>query len=134
MKNYVRVPKNDELYGPLKRVHAEGRTVQIKLSTGESFTAVPVIKPKQEPDPKPYIATIEVQIAVLAETEEEAQQLAYNTLLRRGNEVLRSEDVEIIPMTHCPNGWDGDCVLYSNDDRADAQVTVQEVLDKLKKE
>ncbi len=132
--NHIRVPKGHELYDALKRVHAEGRTINIKLSTGEAFTAVPIAKKDNPIEPKPFIATIEVQLAVLAKTEEEAQQLALDNLLRRGDEVLHLDDVEIIPMTHCPNGWAPGSILYSNDDRADAQVTVQEVLDKLRRE
>ncbi len=45
---------------------------------------------------KPFIAIIEVQIAVLAKTEEEAQQLALDSLC---DETLHPSDVEIMPMS-----------------------------------
>lgn len=75
---------------------------------------------------KAFVATIEVQIAVLAETETEAQQLALDSLR---DETLHPGDVQVQAMTFQPDGWDDSSILYSN---SKEEVTVKEVLDKLK--
>ncbi len=75
---------------------------------------------------KAFVGTIEVQIAVLAETETEAQQLVLDSLR---SETLRPGDIHIQPMTFQPDGWDDNSILYN--DGAE-EVTVKEVLDKLK--
>ena len=75
---------------------------------------------------KAYVATIEIQIAVWAETETEAQELA-----RRGlpDEAMQPGDFQIQPMIFVPNGWEDTGILYSN---GEEQVSVKDVLDKLK--
>ncbi len=75
---------------------------------------------------KAFVATIEVQIAVLAETEEEAQDLALSSLR---DETLHPGDARIQAMTFQPDGWDDESILYSN---GEEEVTVREVLDNLK--
>lgn len=74
-----------------------------------------------------YIATVEIEIAVWAETETEAQELA-----RRGmaDEAIQPGDFIIQPMTFAPASWDDDSILYSN---GDEEINVKDVLDKLKR-
>ncbi len=74
---------------------------------------------------KAFVATIEIQIAVLAETETEAQRLAFDNM---SNEDLRPGDFRIQAMTFHPEGWEDNDMLYSSGEA----VTVKEVLDKLK--
>lgn len=77
---------------------------------------------------KAFVATIEVQIAVLAKTETEAQRLAFDNLI---NEVLRPDNFQVQAMTFCPEGWEDNCILYTD---GEEEVSVKEVLDKLKRE
>ena len=60
---------------------------------------------------KPFIVTLEIDMAVLAETEAEAQELALNNI---GNEAILSNDLQVVPMDFCPSGWCEDDMLYTN--------------------
>ncbi len=74
-----------------------------------------------------FVTTIEIQMAVLAETEEEAKKLAFENF----RDMVRfPEDFQVGSMDKVyayPNGWDDDDLLYTN---GDEQVTLKEAWNK----
>ncbi len=73
---------------------------------------------------KAFIATLEIQMVVLAETEEEAMELAEENMSEEVFNQLAKMEVE--PLKYRPAGWDDNCIPYSHE-RED--ITMAEVMD-----
>jgi len=72
---------------------------------------------------KAFIAIVEIEMAVLAETETEAQRIA---LANMNNEFIHPDDIKVGFLNRCPDGWEDECILYTD---GIEEVTLKEALE-----
>ncbi len=76
---------------------------------------------------KCFIASVEIDMLIFAEDEDEAQDIAEDRLQDEvGN--LVGEDFNVMPATYYPPGWEPNCIVYQDSSHAD-DVTAKEALE-----
>ena len=75
---------------------------------------------------KAYIATAEIEIVVLAESEQSARELAVEAIVDElSSAPLAWDDISIKKMTYIPAGWELDTPVYHD---GDGDISVEDAL------
>ena len=80
---------------------------------------------------KPFIVYVELEIGVMAESEDEAISSLRSEWIKEEFDMMtfqRSSGIVVLPFNRMPAGWDKNCILYGRGD-GDTDVTAQEALE-----
>ncbi len=78
---------------------------------------------------KPFIVSVELEIGIMAESEEEIRNnFSLSEMFRDeiSNGGIHGTDMTIRPFNRLPDGWDENCILYGDREN---EVTAQQALE-----